>query len=76
MLVEGTGHCGVGSVVGLNNAEVAKMLGLEMVLVANGGLGSPFDELMLNKTLCDHTGTKIRGVIVNKVKPEKVVDDG
>jgi hypothetical protein len=44
-----TGHVGVGSIVGLSNARVAQELGLGMVLVANGGLGSAFDELELNR---------------------------
>ena len=33
------GHCGVGSIVNLNNAKVASILGADMVLIANGGLG-------------------------------------
>ena len=45
VLMEGTGHCAVGSVVGVNNAQVAGMLGASMILIANGGLGSAFDEL-------------------------------
>lgn len=45
VLLEGTGHCAVGSVVGVNNAQVAGMLGASMILIANGGLGSAFDEL-------------------------------
>lgn len=32
-LIEGTGHCAVGSIVGLNNAKVANILGADMVLV-------------------------------------------
>ena len=40
VLCEGTGHCAVGSIVGVNNAKVASMIGADMVLVANGGLGS------------------------------------
>ena len=39
VLLEGTGHCAVGSIVGVNNARVASLLGADMVLVANGGLG-------------------------------------
>jgi AAA domain len=33
VLCEGTGHCAVGSIVGLNNAKVASILGCDMVLV-------------------------------------------
>lgn len=43
------GHVGVGSIIGLNNARVAKELGLDMILVSNGGLGSAFDQLELNR---------------------------
>ena len=31
VLIEGTGHCGVGSIVNLNNAKVASILGADMV---------------------------------------------
>jgi len=71
MLVEGTGHVAVGSIVGLNNAQAASMLNADMILVANGGLGSAFDELELNRVLCEHYNVRIAGVIVNKVIPEK-----
>jgi len=70
-IVEGTGHVGVGSIIELNNAVVAKALGLDMVIIAKGGIGSAFDELALNKALCDQMGVKIRGVILNKVIKEK-----
>jgi BioD-like phosphotransacetylase family protein len=72
VLCEGTGHCAVGSIVGLNNAKVASMIGADMVLVANGGLGSAFDELELNRILCQHYNVRIAGVIINKVIPEKL----
>ena len=43
-----------------------------MVLVANGGLGSAFDELELNRVLCQHYNVRIAGVIINKVIPDKL----
>lgn len=70
-IVEGTGHVGVGSIVHLNNAKVASMLGLEIIIVANGGLGSTYDEIALNKSMCDKYGVPIKGIILNKVIPEK-----
>lgn len=70
-LIEGTGHCAVGSIVGLNNAKVANLLGADMVLIANGGLGKAFDELELNRILCEQNNVRIAGVIINKVIPEK-----
>lgn len=71
VLCEGTGHCAVGSIVGINNAKIASIIGADMVLVANGGLGSAFDELELNRILCQHYNVRIAGVIINKVLPEK-----
>lgn len=71
-IVEGTGHVGVGSIVTLNNAMVASTLGLDIVIIAKGGLGSTFDELALNKVMCDRLGIKIAGVILNQVIPEKM----
>jgi len=71
VLCEGTGHSAVGSIVGAGNAEVASWVGAEMVLVANGGLGSTFDELELNRVFCQQHGVSVAGVVVNKVKVEK-----
>jgi BioD-like phosphotransacetylase family protein len=72
VLCEGTGHCAVGSIVHACNAQVASWLNAKMVLVANGGLGNTFDELELNKCLCDRFGVEIAGVIINKVQPSKL----
>ena len=71
IIIEGTGHAGVGSVFDLSNAAVAKMLGSSVVLVSPGGIGNPIDEIMLNKSLFDKYGVKLAGVIVNKVRPHK-----
>jgi len=71
VVVEGTGHVGVGSIVNLNNAKVAKMLGTDLVMIGSGGLGSSFDALALNKTLCDLEGVHLAGVILNRVLPDK-----
>lgn len=72
VVVEGTGHTGVGSIVGLNNADVASWLGLDILLVANGGLGSTYDVLALNQNLCNCRGVRVRAVLLNKVKADKV----
>jgi phosphate acetyltransferase len=70
-LVEGTGHVGVGSIVSLSNAKVAKLLNLDVILIVKGGLGSAIDELALNKSLCEAHGVRIAGVILNRVIEEK-----
>lgn len=70
-VVEGTGHVGVGSIIGLNNVKVAAELGLEMVIVASGGLGSAIDSLALNLAMCEKHGVPVRGVILNRVLDTK-----
>ncbi len=67
VILEGTGHTGVRSVVDLNNAQVAKRLNADMILVANGGLGSAYDDLALNYLMCQRWGVKVIGIILNKV---------
>lgn len=71
VVIEGTGHAGVGSVFDLSNAAVAKMLESKVILVSQGGIGNPIDEIMLNKSLFDKMRVKLSGVIINKVLPEK-----
>lgn len=71
VVIEGTGHAGVGSVFDLSNAVVAKMLGSEAIIISSGGIGRPIDQIMLNRALFEKEGVKIAGVIINKVKPEK-----
>ena len=63
---------GVGSICGLSNAHIASMVKAPMVLVVNGGIGRAFDDLTLNKALCDLEGASVCGVIVNKVDPAKL----
>ena len=51
----------------MNNADVAKLLGLDVLLVGNGGLGSTYDVMVLNRTLCRAAGVRVRAVVINKV---------
>lgn len=71
VIVEGTGHAGVGSVFDMNNAHVASMLGLPTLLVAQGGIGRPLDEIALNLALFDKENVPVVGVIFNKAVSEK-----
>lgn len=71
VIVEGTGHAGVGSVFDHSNATVAKLLGSKVILISSGGVGRPIDEIILNKALFEREGVKLLGVIVNKVLPSK-----
>ena len=71
IIVEGTGHAGVGSVLDLSNADVARLLGAKVIIVAERGIGRSIDEIMLNKALFDLLQVEVLGVVVNKVLPEK-----
>lgn len=72
VIVEGTGHAGVGSCFGLSNARVAQLLGAKVVLVTSGGIGKPLDEVALNLALFKQFSVEVIGVIINKVLPEKI----
>ncbi|HNQ51325.1 MAG TPA: AAA family ATPase [Candidatus Omnitrophota bacterium] len=71
VVIEGTGHAGVGSVFDHSNATVARLLGSKVILISSGGIGRPIDEIVLNKALFDKEGVKLLGVIINKVLPDK-----
>jgi BioD-like phosphotransacetylase family protein len=51
VIIEGTGHAGVGSVFDLSNAQVAKLLNSQVIIVSQGGIGKPIDEISLNLAL-------------------------
>ncbi|MFH0739152.1 MAG: AAA family ATPase [Candidatus Omnitrophota bacterium] len=71
VVIEGTGHAGVGSVFDHSNAYVARLLGSKVIIISSGGVGRPIDEILLNKALFEKEGVKVLGVIVNKVLPGK-----
>lgn len=72
VVIEGTGHAGVGSVFDLSNARVAKMLNAKVVIVTLGGIGRPVDEIALNQTLFEKEKVEVIGVVANKIQPEKL----
>ena len=67
LLIEGTGHAGVGAVVGLSNADVAARMGAPVVIVSEGGVGRPIDEIVLNQALFARRGVPLVGAVINKV---------
>lgn len=70
-IVEGTGHIGVGSIIKMNNAKIASLLNLDVIIIASGGLGSAYDELALNIAMCQIHGVKVKGIILNRVLNHK-----
>jgi dethiobiotin synthetase len=71
VIFEGTGHPGVGSIVGLSNADVAEMLDAAVVLVVEGGIGSTVDMLGLCLARFRKNNIPIVGVIINKVHEDR-----
>jgi BioD-like phosphotransacetylase family protein len=67
LLIEGTGHAGVGAVIGLSNADVAALLGAPALIVSEAGVGRPIDEIVLNQALFARLGVPVLGAVVNKV---------
>jgi uncharacterized protein len=67
LLIEGTGHAGVGAVIGLSNATVAAMLRAPAIVISEGGVGRPIDEIVLNASHFASHGVEVAGAIVNKV---------
>jgi len=71
VIVEGTGHAGVGSIFDLSNATVAHLLGAKAIIVSEGGIGSAVDEIVLNAALFEKAGVQVIGAVVNKVLEDK-----
>ena len=67
LLIEGTGHAGVGAVVGLSNADVAARLRAPVVVISEGGIGRPIDHIVLNQALFARHGVPLVGAVINKV---------
>jgi uncharacterized protein len=71
LIIEGAGHGGVGSVIGLNNAKVAKLIDAPVMIVTESGIGKVIDAVHLNLALYEREGADVRGIIVNKLLPSK-----
>ncbi len=71
LIIEGAGHVGVGSVIGLNNARIARMLDAPVLLICGGGIGNAIDSVHMNVALYRQEGADVRMVLPNKILPEK-----
>jgi len=71
LIIEGSGHPGVGSVVNLSNAKIARLLDAKVLLITGGGIGNVIDGVHLNKALFDKEGVEVRAIMPNKLIPEK-----
>ena len=71
LVIEGAGHSGVGSVFGLSNARVAKLLDAPVLMVSGGGIGHVIDDVSMNLALYKMEGANVRIVMPNKLIAEK-----
>lgn len=71
LIIEGAGHAGVGSVIGLNNACVAHMLGAPVIIVTESGIGNTIDLVHLNLALFEKEKADVKMIILNKIYAQK-----
>ncbi|MCK4536328.1 MAG: AAA family ATPase [Desulfuromonadales bacterium] len=71
LIIEGAGHSGVGSVLGLSNARVAHMVGAPVLMVTGGGIGHVIDDVSMNMALYQKEGAEVRFVMPNKLIASK-----
>jgi dethiobiotin synthetase len=77
VVVEGTGQPGVGSVGGISNADVINLLRamgapLYALMVTKAGIGATIDQLFPYLMAMDHLNTRIDGLVINGVLPDKL----
>ncbi len=72
VIAEGTGHPGVGGIVNLSNSRVSQLINAEILYLAGGGIGKTLDMLEVDLTYFHKTGARVRGVIFNKLIPNKI----
>jgi uncharacterized protein len=71
IIIEGSGHPGVGSVMKLSNARIAGMLNAPVLMVTGGGLGNVVDKICMGLALFEKEGVEVRAVLANKLVSEK-----
>lgn len=71
LIIEGAGHTGVGSVLGCNNARIAKEVDATVLMVTGGGIGNVFDNTYMNTAVFQKEQAKVKAILVNKIIPSK-----
>jgi len=71
LIIEGAGHTGVGSILKLSNARIAKMLNAPVLMVTGGGVGNVVDSVYMNLALFEKEGAEVRAILANKIIAEK-----
>jgi len=73
LVIEGSGHPGVGSIMKLSNARIARLLDASVLMVTGGGLGNVVDNVSMNLALFEKEGVKVKALLANKLAPEKKI---
>ena len=71
LIIEGSGHPGVGSVLKLSNARIARMLNAPILMITGGGIGNVVDTVSMNLALFRQEGAQVRALLANKLLPDK-----
>lgn len=71
LVIEGSGHPGVGTVFGLSNARVASLAGASVLMVTGGGIGNVIDGVAAHSAPFEREGVALKAVLVNKLAPDK-----
>lgn len=71
LIIEGAGHGGVGAVIGLSNAYVAKLVKAPVMIVSGSGIGNVIDAVQLNLALYEREQSDVRLIMTNKLIAEK-----
>lgn len=71
LIIEGSGHSGVGTVIGMSNAKVARELNAPVMIISGGGIGNVVDNVALNLAMFRQEGVEVRLVLANKLLPAK-----
>ena len=71
IIIEGSGHPGVGSVLQISNARIARTLDAPVLLVTGGGLGDVVDRLAMIQAFFEKEQVDFRAILANKLIPEK-----
>ncbi len=72
IVAEGSGHPGVGGIVGLSNADVSNLMNAEIIFLSGGGIGKALDMLEVDLSYFLYKKSRVRGIIFNKLIPEKI----
>jgi BioD-like phosphotransacetylase family protein len=71
LIIEGAGHTGVGTLLGCNNARIARETDATVLMVTGGGLGNVVDSAQTNLALFQKEKAKVKAILVNKIIAEK-----